>query len=161
MKIKLFLLAVMVLAGGLFTGCATMSDTESIAKKLEQAAFLGSSLHLRDNPEDRPKVEEVRSQLAIISSQTNTTTSDIVGIIQSIPLKGDAVYYREIALLLLDELQTPELPTTPQGVQLLVAALDRGLARGLSTVQAAKEVKEKAVRNRSRTPSAQPAPAVK
>src|SRR5688572_5232876 len=104
----LSMLAVAAIATGLFTACSTLKNQENLARDLESAVMMGTSLHLRDNEGDRSKFEEIRSQVALLSSQTNTTPTDLMGIIQGLPLKGDAIYYREGALLILRRIELPD-----------------------------------------------------
>lgn len=145
MKNKLFLLAVMVLSGGLFIGCATNSNMASNARELEDLAFLGTSLHLRDNPDDRPKFVDARAQLATLLADTNATGTDLIGIIQGLPLKGDAVLYRAGALLLLGRLglDSPDIPIDAAGFQTLLRGADRGVERGLAAVVSEQKVRVK------------------
>lgn len=155
---KLFIPLVVILCAGLLTGCTTNDNPENWAKDLETAAFLGTSLHLRDHEDDRGKFEDIRAQLAVLSAQTNATTTDIVGIVQSLPLKGDAVFYREAALLVLRRVDLPTVPVPGDtaGVQALISGLDHGIARGLATVEASKKVKAKVATARSRNTNAVP-----
>lgn len=146
-----------VLAIGLFITACSTNNLESHARQLETAVFLGTSLHLRDNLEDRPKFVEARASLATLLSDTNATGTDLFGIIQGLPLKGDAIYYREGALLLLSSLNTPDVPVDTAGFRSLLQASDNGLARGLAAVASAKEVKQKVEQKRARGTNA-PAP---
>lgn len=155
---KLIPLLAVALCIGLLTGCSTTNNPETWAADLETAAFLGTSLHLRDNEGDRSQFEDVRKQLALLSAQTNSTTTDIVGVVQSLPFKGDALFYREAALLVLRRVNLPTVPIPGDtaGVQALIGGLDHGIARGLATVEASKKVKAKVAAARSRGTNAVP-----
>lgn len=153
------LLAVAFLAIGL-VACSTLEKPETLAQDLESAAMMGTSLHLRDNEGDRSKFEDARSQLAILASNTNATPTDLVGIVQSLPLKGDAIFYREGALMILRRVSLPNVPQAPGSMGLLIAGLDRGIQSGLNAVEASKAVKTKVSAARSRGAPTNSAPRV-
>lgn len=130
---------------GLFiTACSTINNPETLAGELESATFLGTSFHLRDNPQDKPRFEEARAYLAQLRGTVGTTPTNIVQIIQRLPLKGDALLYREGALLVLRRVSLPGVPVDADGMRLLIDAADRGIERGLATVAAAEKNKAKA-----------------
>jgi hypothetical protein len=143
MKTKtLILIATLTLT--LFTGCATLPDGSTDVEKTlrrvgnaaELAAYTGTTLHLADNPTDRPKFEIAVRALDALSNTNNFDPAALAAVLQSLPIRELQDPKAKIIIgsaIMLYEFELKELIPVEQPLY-VAAVLQRvrnGLRRGL------------------------------
>jgi hypothetical protein len=143
MKTLTFILAAAALI--VTSGCATLPDgSADVAKTLQRvgnvaelAAFTGTTIHLADNPQDRPHFEIAVQALDGLSSTNNFDPAKLAEVLQSLPIRELQDPKAKIIIgsaIMLYEFELRELIPVEQPlyVAAVLARVRGGISRGLA-----------------------------
>lgn len=122
-------------------GCSTLTPNQvtNYAAVAEVAAFTGTSVALKQHPEWRPGFIEASAELKTIANSTNITITQIMMIVQRLPVKelqsDTAKLTITSATILLSGLNVPEMPADRiKQLQPIVVSIYTGIDMGIGTL---------------------------